>query len=325
VFGATFRRAIVGVFCVFVAADAHAQDYPTQPVRVVVPYAAGGGTDATARFLSKGLEQRLGQPFIVENRPGSGTTVGATYVARATPDGYTLLLGTSSTFAIAVSLYKRLPYDPTKDFSPISIVAAVPFVLVVHPSLPVNSVMDLVRLAKSKPGELNYASGGIGAPHHVYAELFKTMAGIDLRNVTYRGGGPALQDVVAGHVPMTFADAAQALALIRDGRVKALAVTVARRLETMPDVPTMHEAGVTGYEANAWVAMAAPPNLPAPIVDKLNRTLTGMMTSSETKDHFLKLGMQPLTSTPAELGDYFRTEIVRWAKVIEAAGATGVE
>ena len=180
----------------------HAQDYPTQPVRLVVPYAAGGGTDAMARYFAKGLEQRLGQPFVVENRGGAGTTLGAAFVARSAPDGYTILIGTSSTYAIAVSLYKRLPYDPTKDFAPIALLAEVPFVLVVNPSLPVNSVMDLVRLAKSKPGELSYGSGGIGSQHHVNAELFKTMTGIDMRNVTYRGGGPALQDVVAGHIPI---------------------------------------------------------------------------------------------------------------------------
>jgi tripartite-type tricarboxylate transporter receptor subunit TctC len=307
------------------ASAAHAQDYPTQPVRIVVPYAAGGGVDAMARFLTKGLEQRLGQPFVIENRGGSATTTGAAYVTRSAPDGYTLLIGSSSTYAIAVSLYKRLPYDPTKDLTPISLVAAVPFVLVVHPSVPVKSVMELVALAKSRPGELNYASAGVGAPHHIYAELFMTMTGIDLRNVSYRGGGPALQDVVAGHVPITFADAGQALALIRDGKVRALGVTVAKRLETMPEVPTMHEAGVTGYEANAWIAIMAPANLSPTIVAKLNKALTEVVMSDETKTHFLNVGWVPLSSTPDELGAYIKSEIARWAKVVEAAGATGVE
>ena len=179
----------------------HAQDYPTRPVHFVVPYAAGGGTDAMARFLAKGLEQRLGQPFIIENRPGQGTSVGGAYVARAKPDGYTLLMATSSTVAINASLYKNLSYDPAKDFSPIALIAAVPFVLIVHPSLPVDTVAGLVELAKAKPGALSYASGGGGAPHHIYAELFKSMTGIDIKHIPYRGGGPALTDVVAGHVP----------------------------------------------------------------------------------------------------------------------------
>jgi tripartite-type tricarboxylate transporter receptor subunit TctC len=206
----TRKLAMIGALGLTLAASAaQAQNYPAQPVRIVVPYAAGGGVDAMARFLTKGLEQRLGQTFFIENRGGSATTTGAAHVARSAPDGYTLLIGSSSTYAIAVSLYKRLPYDPTKDLTPISLVAAVPFVLVVHPSVPVNSVMELVALAKSKPGVLNYASAGVGAPHHIYAELFKTMTGIDIRNISYRGGGPALQDVVAGHVPITFADAGQ--------------------------------------------------------------------------------------------------------------------
>jgi tripartite-type tricarboxylate transporter receptor subunit TctC len=182
--------AAVATLAVF-STRAQAQDYPTQPVRFVVPYAAGGGTDAMARFFAKGLEERLGQPFIVENRAGSGTTLGAGFVAKSLPDGYTILLGTSSTYAISVSLYKSIPYDPARDFAPIALVAQVPFVLVVHPSLPVYSVADLVRYAKANPG-LNYASGGVGSQHHVNGELFRTLAGIDIRNVSYRGGGPAV-------------------------------------------------------------------------------------------------------------------------------------
>jgi tripartite-type tricarboxylate transporter receptor subunit TctC len=324
--GAQSRLAIISGFLVATCAGVcDAQDYPTQPVRIVVPYAAGGGTDAMARFLSKGLERRLGQPVIVENRAGSGTTLGANYVARSAPDGYTILLGTSSTYAIAVSLYKRLPYDPTRDFWPIARVADVPFVLVVHPSLPVNSVMDLARLAKSKPGELNYASGGIGAQHHVNAELFKSMTGIDIKHVGYRGGGLALQDVVAGHIPMTFADAGQALELIRAGKVKALAVTVSRRLETLPDVPTMHEAGVTGYEANAWIAIVGPANLPAAIVAKLNTAIVEILKMPEVQAHLKQLNMTPESMTPAQAADFIRADTQRWSDVIEAAHLTAAE
>ena len=304
---------------------AAAQDYPTQPVRFVVPYAAGGGTDAMARILAKGLETRLGQPFIVENRAGSGTTLGAGFVAKAPPDGYTILLGTSSTYAIAVSLYKSIPYDPTRDFAPIALVAQVPFVLVVHPSLPVHSVTELVRYAKANPG-LNYASAGMGSQHHVNGELFRTLAGIDIRNVSYRGGGPAVQDVVAGHVKMMFADVGgSAHGLIREGKLRALAVTTAMRIATMPEMPTMQEAGIKDYEANAWIAAVAPAGTPAPIVGKLNRTFNDIMTSAETKAHFTRLGWEPVVSTPQELGDYIRSEVVRWGKVLQAAGAVGIE
>jgi tripartite-type tricarboxylate transporter receptor subunit TctC len=321
---ATLKCAAIGAIVVG-ASLAHAQDYPTQPVRIVVPYAAGGGTDAMARYFAKGLEQRLGQPFIIENRGGSGTTLGAAAVARSAPDGYTILIGTSSTYAIAVSLYKRLSYDPTRDFAPLALLAEVPFVLIVNTSLPVNSVMDLVRLAKGKPGELSYGSGGVGSQHHVNAELFKNVAGIDMRNVSYRGGGPALQDVVAGHIPLMFGDAGQVLELVRAGKVRALAVTTSRRVASMPNVPTMSEAGITGYEANAWQAMVAPAGTPAPVVAKLNKALVDIVNTPETQKHYLDLGIQPKGSTPEELGAYIRSEIARWAKVVEAAGASGVE
>ncbi len=208
-------------------AAASAQTYPNRPVKIVVPYSAGGGTDALTRFIARGLEQRLGQPFIIENRGGSGTTLGAAMVARADADGYTLLMGTSATFAIAPGLYQRLAYDPTKDFTPIMLVATVPFVLTVHPSLGVKTAAELVALAKSKPGQLSYASGGPGAPHHIYAELLKSMTGIDIKHVPYRGGGPALNDVVAGHVPIYFADAGPAAPLVNSGKLIALGVTTA--------------------------------------------------------------------------------------------------
>jgi tripartite-type tricarboxylate transporter receptor subunit TctC len=317
---AMFVAVLVGI-----GVAAHAEDYPTQPVRFVVPYAAGGGTDAMARFFAKGLEQQLGQPFVVENRAGSGTTIGANFVAKAPADGYTILLGTSSTYAIAVSLYKRLPYDPTRDFAPLALVAQVPFVLVVHPSLPVHSVADLVRYAKANPG-MNYASGGVGSQHHVSAELFKSLAVLDIVNVNYRGGGPAVQDVVAGHVKMMFADAGgAALGLIRDGKLRALAVTTTRRVDTMPAVPTMQEAGIANYESNAWIAAVAPAGTPAPIIVKLNRAFHATTSSAETKAHFSALGWQPAESTPQQLGDHIKTEIMRWGKVIEAAGAAGTE
>ena len=304
------------------AGPALAQAYPNRPVKIVVPFPAGGGTDALARFVAKGLEQRLGQPFIIENRGGAGTTLGATAVVRSDPDGYTILVGTASTFAAAPGLYKRLAYDPTKDFSPVMLFATVPFVLVTHPSLGVNSVQELVALAKSRPGGLSYASAGVGAVHHIFCELFMNMTGIEMKHVPYRGGGPALNDVIAGHVPIYFADAGPAAPLIKAGQLKALGVTTATRAGHLPDVPTLHEAGVTGYEANTWQMMVGPARMPEPVVTRLNQALGEFMRTSEAQKHFVSLGMQPKTSTPEEAHDYIRAEAARWTKIIQGIGVS---
>lgn len=304
---------------------AGAQDYPNQPVKVVVPFPAGGGTDGLARWFGKGLEAKLGQPFVIENRAGSGTTIGAAFVARSAADGYTIMLGTSSTYAIAPNVYKKVPFDPGKDFAPIALVAEVPFVLVVHPSLPVKSVKELVALVKSKPGAMSYASAGIGTQHHVNAELLKTLTGIQMTHVPYRGGGPALSDVVAGHVPIYFGDVSTVMPLARAGKVRALALTIAQRLDAFPDVPTMHEAGITNYNASAWQAFVAPAGTPAAIVTRLNRALVEVVKSPETQKRFFQLGLRPLTSTPDELGAFMKSERVRWGKVVEAAGAKGIQ
>jgi tripartite-type tricarboxylate transporter receptor subunit TctC len=316
------RALVIGIMLAVGASAVAAQDYPGKPVKIVVPFPAGGGTDALARFLARGFEQRLGQPFIIENRGGSGTTLGATAVARAQPDGYTIMLGTASTFAVAPGLYKRLAYDPNKDFSPIMLVAKVPFVLVVNPSLGVSSVKELVALAKSKPGELSYASAGVGAVHHIFCELFMTMTGIDMKHVPYRGGGQALNDVVAGHVPVYFADAGPAASLIRSGKLKALGVTTATRTTNLPEVPTLHEAGVAGYEANTWQMMVGPAQMPAPVVGKLNAALADFMRTPQAQQHFISLGMQPLTSTPEEARNYIRSESERWTGIIKAIGVS---
>jgi tripartite-type tricarboxylate transporter receptor subunit TctC len=321
----TLRIAIAGLVGLAFVGLASAQDYPTQPVKLVVPFPAGGGTDALARWFARGLESKLGQPFVVENRAGSGTTIGAGFVARSAPDGYTIMLGTSSTYAIAPNVYKKVPFDPTKDFAPIALVAEVPFVLVVHPSLPVKSVAELVALVKSKPGAMSYASAGIGTQHHVNAELLKTLTGIQMTHVPYRGGGPALSDVVAGHVPIYFGDVSTVMPLARAGKVRALALTISQRLEAFPDVPTMHEAGITNYNASAWQAFVAPAGTPAPIVARLNKALIEVVKSPETQERFRGLGLRPLTSTPDELGAHMRSELVRWGKVVEAAGAKGIQ
>jgi len=317
---AAICAAVVAVSSPLGASVASAQDYPNRPVKVVVPFPAGGGTDALTRFVSKGMEQRLGQPFIVENRGGAGTTLGATAVARSEPDGYTLLVGTASTFAAAPGLYKRLAYDPTKDFSPVMYFATVPFVLVVNPSLGVSSVKELVALAKSKPGELAYASAGVGAVHHIFCELFMSMTGIKMRHVPYRGGALAQNDVVAGHVPVYFADAGPAAALIKSGQLKALGVTTATRSSNLPEVPTLDEAGVTGYEANTWQMMVGPPQMPEPIVQRLNGALASVMVTPEAQNYFTSLGMQPRTSTPKQAHEHIVKEAARWTEVIRGIG-----
>jgi tripartite-type tricarboxylate transporter receptor subunit TctC len=315
--------AIAFALCTFVPADA--QDYPTQPVKLVVPFPAGGGTDALARWFAKGLEAKFGQPFVVENRAGSGTTLGAAFVARAAADGHTIMLGTSSTYAIAPNVYKKVPFDPAKDFAPIALVAEVPFVLVVNPSLPVTSVMELVALVKGKPGAMSYASAGIGTQHHVNAELLKTLTGIQMTHVPYRGGNLALSDVIAGHVPIYFGDVSTVMPLARSGKVRALALTISQRLEAFPDVPTMHEAGIANYNASAWQAFVAPAGTPSAIISRLNQALIEIVKSPETQKRFFELGLRPLTSTPDELGAFMKSELVRWGKVVEAAGAKGVE
>ncbi len=314
------RLCVFAILLAGCTGSALAQDYPSRPVKVVVPFPAGGGTDALTRYVAKGMEQRLGQPFIIENHAGAGTTLGATAVARSAPDGYTIMVGTASTFAVAPGLYKRIAYDPTKDFSPVMLFATVPFVLVVNPALGVNSVQELIALAKSKPGELAFASAGTGAVHHIYMELLMSMAGISMRHVPYRGGGPALNDVVAGHVPIYFADAGPAGPLIKSGQLKALGVTTMTRASNLPDVPTLNEAGVTGYEANTWQMMAGPAQLPAPIVLRLNKALGNVMQTPEAQKHFIGLGMQPMTSTPAEAAEHIRKEAAKWIAIIKGIG-----
>jgi tripartite-type tricarboxylate transporter receptor subunit TctC len=317
---ARYIVALVAAAVAFGVQTAGAQDYPSRPVKIVVPFGAGGGTDALARFLARALEQRLGQPFIIENRGGSGTTLGATAVARSEPDGYTLMLGTASTFAVAPGLYRRLAYDPNKDFSPIVLLATVPFVLVTHPSLGVETVADLVALAKRKPGELTYATAGVGAVHHIFCELFMSMTGIDMKHVPYRGGAQAINDVVAGHVPVYFADVGPAAPLIQTGKLKAHGVTTATRSINLPDVPTLHEAGITGYEANTWQMLVGPARMPEPIVMRLNQTLVSFMSTPEAQSYFTSLGMQPKSSTPGEAREYIRKESERWTTIIKGIG-----
>lgn len=314
--------AIAGLSLLCVSGAA-AQSYPTRPVTIIVPYAAGGGTDLLARMVAQKLEQRLGKSFIVENRPGGGTVIAALAVAKAPADGYTLLMGTSTPLAINATLHKKLPYDPVTDFVPLALVANVPFVLVVNPALPINLVSDLIKLAKGKPNSLSYGTSGPGSPHHLYAELFKSMTGIEMIHVPYKGSVPAITDVVAGHIPLMFCDLAPAQPMIKEGKVRALGVSSAVRVASLPDVAPIAEVGVPGFEAVAWQMLVAPANTPQPIVDTLYKELKVVLALPETKQRINELGMIPVDSAPPDaLARYVKTEIVRWGAVVKKSGAS---
>ncbi|MGZ5845295.1 MAG: Bug family tripartite tricarboxylate transporter substrate binding protein [Xanthobacteraceae bacterium] len=304
--------------------SAPAQEYPSRPVLFVVPYAPGGGTETMARLLGRRLEQRLGKPFVIDNRPGAGTAIGATFVAKSPPDGHTILLATSTTMAINVSIYSNLSYDPIKDLMPVALFSDIPFVLVVNPALPVHSVAELVTLAKRTPGGLSYASNGHGGAGHLYAELLKSMTGIAMTHVPYKGLAPAFNDVVAGHMPLMFGDFGTALPLIRAGQLRALGVTTAQRVAAAPEIPPLSQAGLPGYVASSWQMVVAPAAIPKPILHKLNAELRAILAEPEIQKDFTDRGLIPVVSpSPEELQGYVRSEIVRWSKVVEQAGAAG--
>jgi len=293
-------------------------DYPTRQVAFVVPFAPAGGTDVLARLLGQRLEQALGKPFVVENRPGAGTVLATNFVAKSPPDGYTIMMDVSS-LAIDVTLYKSLPYDPAKDLALVALIARVPFVLVVNPSLPVTNVEDLIKLAKQRP--LSYGSGGIGAFHHLAAALFCNMTGIKMTHVPYRGTAPALNDVLGGYIQLMFSDLGPALPMINAGKLRALAVTTKETFAALPDVPPLAEAGVPGFDAAAWQGVVAPAKTPQPILAKLNSQLNAIVAMDDVRTRMNSFGMVPVgTGSLDELQRFLQSEIVRWGKVVEEAG-----
>jgi tripartite-type tricarboxylate transporter receptor subunit TctC len=294
-------------------------DYPERPVRLVVPFAPAGGTDLTSRLISQHLSESLGRPVVVENRAGGAGNIGTEAVARASADGHTLLLASLST-AVNISLFKKLPFNPLSDFAPVSLVATVPLLVVVHPSLPVNDIQELIRLAKMKPGELNYASGGLGTANHVGGELFKYMANVQIVHVPYKGGGPALADVAGGHVPLFFGTMTSTRDLVKAGRLRALATTGATRSPGAPELPTVAESGVPGYEVSAWYGVLAPAGTPRPIVNRLSADLARMLRVPDVREALLANGTDPVGSTPEEFARHLRNEIDKWAKVVQASG-----
>jgi tripartite-type tricarboxylate transporter receptor subunit TctC len=319
------RRLAAVMLAALASAPAVAQDYPARPVTIIVPFAAGGGTDMVARMVATRLEQRLGKPFVIENRPGGGSTTGANTAAKANPDGYTLLMAPSPTMAVAVTIYKHLPYDPAADFVPLALVAQTPFALIVHPSLPIHSVAELIKYAKEKPGSLSYGSAGPGTPHHLYAELLKSMTGIDMSHVPYRGSGPLVNDVVGGHLPLTFVDFGPAVGVIQAGKVRPIAISSKARLATFPDIPPVADT-VPGFDAASWQMLVAPAKTPRPIVDKLHAELKAILAMPEVQKQTLEGGMLPMDNTSVEaLQAFVTSEIARWGKVAEKAGLAGTQ
>jgi tripartite-type tricarboxylate transporter receptor subunit TctC len=315
----------IAIVIAAIAVPAAAQDYPARPVTIVVPFTPAGTTDILARLIGQHLEQRLGKPFLVENRPGAGMQIGTTAVAKSAPDGYTLLVAPSSALAVNVTLYKKLPYDPVKDLTPIALLAHLPFVLVVNPSLPVKSVAELIAYAKERPGQLSFGSGGVGASHHLYGELLKSLAGIQMTHVPYKGTVPALNDVVAGHIPLLFSDVPPALQLIRTGKVRALGVTTAKRIAVAPDVPPIGET-VAGFDSAPWQMLATRAGTPSAITGKLHAEVEAIIASPEIQKQMTEMGLVPGdASTLMELQRFLASEIDRWGKIVHLAGAAGIE
>jgi tripartite-type tricarboxylate transporter receptor subunit TctC len=305
-------------------ASVQAQDYPTRPITLVVPFAPGGGVDQMARLVGGKLEQRLGKTVVIENKPGAGSIIAATYVLKAPHDGYTLLMAPSPTMAVNVSLYKNLPYDPTTDLSLFGLLSGTPFVLMVNVDLPVHSVPELLAYAKANPDKMTFASAGPGVPHHLFMELFMSMTGMKASHVPYRGSLPALNDLVAGHIPMMFSDLGPATGLLEAKRVRPLGISTTTRHPSFPDIPPLAEAGVPGYEAVSWQAIAAPAQTPRPILDKLNAEMTTILAMPEVTEQTLKYGFLPLQNRSVdELKDFVKKEIVRWGKVVREAGIAG--
>jgi tripartite-type tricarboxylate transporter receptor subunit TctC len=316
------KRITAGLACIFALGLpplAHAQDdYPNRTVRIIVPFAPGGSTDVVARILADKLGTEMRQSFIVENKPGAGGNIGADAVAKATPDGYTLLMGTTGVLAINKYLYKNMGFDPDRDLAPVSYTSLITNILVVNPQVPARTVPDLIRLAKEKPGALTFASSGAGSSTHLSAELFKAMAGVDILHVPYRGSSQALIDVIAGQVTMLFDNAPSSLPFVEQGKLRAIAVTSTKRLPNLPDVPTIDESGVKGYESLSWSGIAAPAATPKAVIDKLNAAIEKILGMQDVRQRFAQLGVEPVGGPPEAFARHIRAESDKWGKLVKA-------
>jgi len=317
-------RLLLAALSLSLAAFAFAQTpaaYPTKPIRLVVPFPPGGATDILAREVAKHLTEAWGQSVVVDNRPGAGGNIGSELVAKSAPDGYTLEMGTVGTHAINASLYSKMPYDHIKDFVPVILVAGVPNVLEVHPSVPVNSVQELIAYAKANPGKLNFASSGSGTSIHLSGELFKVMAGVQMTHVPYKGSAPALSDLLGGQVQLMFDNLPPSLPQIKAGKLRALAVTSSTRAPALPDVPTVAEAGLPGFEASSWFGVLAPAGTPPAIVAKLNAEIAKWLTTPEAKEKLANVGANIAGGTPEDFARHIQAETAKWAKVVKESGA----
>ena len=314
------KRTIVAAMALALAGGAMAQgSYPNRPITLVVGFAPGGGTDITARTISKKLSEYLGQNVVVENKAGAGGNIAADYVSKANPDGYTIHLGNVGALAVAPHLFAKLPYDPLKDFAPISMGVVFANVLVVHPSVKATTLAEYVKEANSRLGGMPYGTSGVGGAGHLAGELFKMMAKANLVHVPYKGGGPAMSDLLGGQVPSLFASAPSAVGPVKAGKIRALAVTSAKRSASFPDVPTIAELGYPGYEATNWYAFVAPVKVPRDIIERLNKEIVRTLTTPETRDQLLSHGEEPTPTTPDELGRYMRREYETWGRVVKEA------
>lgn len=313
-------RTLLAVLTVFIASPAEAQTYPSKTVRILIGFPPAGATDVVARTIADKLPAALGQPVIVDNRPGAASNIAAELAAKSPKDGHTLFMGTVST-SINPTLYSKMAYDPLKDFAPITQVTGTPFVFVVHPSLPVRSVKEFVALARGKPGELNYGSAGSGSGAHLFVEMFASMAGLKLQHVPYKGAAPATTAILSGETIFMFENIVTVLPLARAGKLRALGVTTRARSSAAPEIPTIAEAGVPGYDANAWFGLFAPAGTPDAVINRLHAEMVKIVKLPETRDRFLTLGAEPVGSSPAEFGAFFRNEVAKWAKVVKSSGA----
>jgi tripartite-type tricarboxylate transporter receptor subunit TctC len=317
-----FRTGVAFLATVFTVQIAQAQSWPNKPIRLVVPFSAGGNTDIVARLFAQELSKTLGQPVVVENKPGASGNIGADAVAKSAPDGYTLVMGTVGTHAINASLYKKMPYDAIKDFAPVTLLASVPNVLVVPVSLPVKSVKELVAYGKANPGKLSFASSGVGTSIHLSGEMFRTTTGIDMTHIAYKGSAPAVTDLIAAQVQLMFDNLPTSLQYVKAGKLRALAVTTAKRIEALPDVPTMIESGFPGFETGSWFGVFAPAATPKDIIARLNTELLKIAQTPEMQQKLLQSGAEPAVKGSEEFAAYVRSETTKWAKVVKDSGAT---
>jgi tripartite-type tricarboxylate transporter receptor subunit TctC len=312
---------LASVALAVVGGKAWAQAWPSKPIKYIVPFAPGGTTDILARTISEKLSVALGQPVVVENKPGAGGGLGADFTAKAAPDGYTIMGGTISTHAINASLYANLPYDPVKDFVAVTLIARVPNMLVINPNIPAKNVTELIALLKANPGKYTFASSGNGTSQHLSGELFKSMAGVDMQHIPYKGSPPALQDVVGGQVSMTFDNITTAWPLAKAGKLRALAVTTAKRSSVAPEVPTLAESGLVGLEVGSWQGVFAPAGTPPDIVKRLNSEIVKIINMPDVKEKLIALGAEPVGDTPEQFGAYVKTEVAKWSDVVKKSGA----